>query len=106
MDKELPAHITNEPPLPELNYIASEEVDVDVDIPVVPDEELPGISIKAKKDLELSKRGLAILSKVVESYRKSQKSQLQLQKEKLEWEKWKDMAKAAGWVWERLEEES
>jgi len=61
---------------------------------------------KAKKDLELSKHGLAILSKLVESYRQSQKSQLQLQKERLEWKKWKDMAKAAGWIWERLEEES
>lgn len=61
---------------------------------------------KAKKDLELSKHGLAILSKLVESYRQSEKSQLQLQKETLEWEKWKDMAKAAGWIWERLEEES
>jgi len=59
---------------------------------------------KAKKDLELSKRGLKILSRLVETYRKGHESQLQLQREKLEWEKWKDLAKTAGWVWEHLEE--
>jgi len=59
---------------------------------------------KAKEDLELSKRGLKILSRLVEAYRKGHESQLQLQRNKLEWKKWKDLAKAAGWVWERLED--
>ena len=60
---------------------------------------------KAKRDIELSKRGLKVLSRLVEAYQKGQTSQLQLQKEKLELEKWKAAAKAFGWLWERVEEE-
>lgn len=60
---------------------------------------------KAKKDIELSKQGLRVLSRLVEAYQKGQASQLQLQKEKLELEKWKAAAKAFGWLWERAEEE-
>jgi len=64
----------------------------------------------AKKDIELSKHGLAILSKLIESLKRSQESQAQLQREKLElkkreqeWSKFKDIAKAAGWLFEHLE---
>lgn len=64
---------------------------------------------RTKKDMELTKRGLAILSKLVDSLRRAQESGLQLEREKLElkkreqeWRKFKDVAKAAGWIWERL----
>ena len=60
---------------------------------------------KAKKDIELSKQGLKVLSRLVEAYQKGQESQLQLQKQKLELEKWKAAAKTLGWIWERVEEE-
>lgn len=60
---------------------------------------------KAKKDIELSKRGLEILSRLVEAYRKGQESRQQLEREKLEFERWKAVAKAAGWVLDRLEPE-
>jgi predicted butyrate kinase (DUF1464 family) len=60
---------------------------------------------KAKRDIELSKRGLEILSRLVEAYRKGQESVQQLEKEKLDLEKWKAIAKAAGWVLDRLEPE-
>jgi len=61
------------------------------------------------KDIELTKRGLAILSKLVDSLRRTQESGLQLEREKLElkkreqeWSRFKDIAKAAGWIWEYL----
>lgn len=64
---------------------------------------------KTKKDVELTKRGLAILSELVDSLRGFQESGLQLEREKLElkkreqeWSKFKDIAKAAGWIWEYL----
>lgn len=63
---------------------------------------------RTKKEVELSKRGLRILSNLVEAYQKeqaSQASQLQLKKEMFELEKWKAAAKAFGWIWERMEEE-
>ncbi len=60
---------------------------------------------KAKKDIELSKQGLKVLSRLVESYEKGQKSQLELEKRKLELETWKSAAKAFGWLLERAEEE-
>ena len=60
---------------------------------------------KAKKDIELSKQGLKVLSRLVEAYQKGQESQLQLQKEMFEFKKWKAAAKAIGWLWERAEKE-
>jgi hypothetical protein len=60
---------------------------------------------KAKRDIELSKRGLEILSRLIEAYRKGQESQQQIEREKLELEKWKAVAKTAGWVLDRLEAE-
>lgn len=60
---------------------------------------------KNKKDIELSKQGLKILSRLVEAYQKGQKSQLELEKRKLELETWKAAAKTLGWVWERVEED-
>lgn len=63
---------------------------------------------RTKKEVELSKQGLKILSKLVETYQKeqaSQASQLQLKKEMFELEKWKAAAKTFGWIWEKMEEE-
>jgi len=60
---------------------------------------------KAKRDIELSKQGLKILSRLVDTYQRGQASQLQLEKQKLEFEKWKSAAKALGWILERVEEE-
>jgi hypothetical protein len=60
---------------------------------------------KAKADIELSKRGLQILSRLVETYKRGQESQQALEREKLEFERWKAVAKAAGWVLDRLDVE-
>ena len=60
---------------------------------------------RTKKEVELSKRGLQILSNLVEAYQKKQASQLQLKKEMFELEKWKAAAKTLGWIWQRMEEE-
>lgn len=49
---------------------------------------------KARKEIELSKQYIQTLSKLVESYMKSQESQQQLEKQKLDWQKLKDTAKA------------
>ena len=57
---------------------------------------------KAKADIELSKRGLEILSRLVTAYKRGQESQQALKKEKLELDKWKALAKAAGWVLDRF----
>jgi hypothetical protein len=58
---------------------------------------------KDRSDIELNKRGLEVLSKLVESYERGQESQKQLQQEKLQFEKWKSLAKAAGWILDRIE---
>lgn len=58
---------------------------------------------KDRSDIELSKQGLRVLSKLVESYEKGQESQRQLQQERLQFEKWKSLAKAAGWILDRIE---
>lgn len=63
---------------------------------------------RTKKEVELSKRGLRILSNLAEAYQKeqaSQASQLQLKKEMFEFEKWKAATKIFGWIWERMEED-
>jgi len=60
---------------------------------------------KAKADIELSKRGLQILSRLVETYKRGQESQQALEREKLEFERWKAVAKTAGWVLDRLDVE-
>jgi len=56
---------------------------------------------KVKKELELSKQYLKTLSKLVESHQKSQ----QLEKDKFEWQKLKDIAKGLwGFIKESEEE--
>ena len=57
---------------------------------------------KARADIELSKRGLEILSRLVAAYKRGQESQQALEREKLELTKWKAIAKAAGWALDRL----
>lgn len=56
---------------------------------------------KAKKELELSKEYLKTLSDIV----KSLQVQQQLEKEKLQWDRLRDIGKALGWLIERSEEE-
>jgi len=43
--------------------------------------------------MELSKQGLQILSRLVEIYKRGQESQQALEREKLEFERWKALAK-------------
>lgn len=57
---------------------------------------------KARADIELSKRGLEILSSIVTAYKRGQESQQALEKEKLEFQRWKVLAKAAGWALDRF----
>lgn len=57
---------------------------------------------RARSDIELSKRGLEILSRLVTAYKRGQESQQALEKEKLDLEKWKALAKAAGWALDRF----
>ena len=60
---------------------------------------------KAKREIEMSKQGIMILSQLVESYKKGQESAQQLEREKFAFEQWKAAAKAIGWIFERLESE-
>jgi hypothetical protein len=60
---------------------------------------------KDRSDIEMSKQGIEVLSKLVESYQKGQQTQQQLQQEILQFEKWKSLAKAAGWLLDHLEED-
>jgi len=48
------------------------------------------------------KQGLQILYKLVEAYRKGQETQQVIEREKLEFQRWKAIAKAAGWAFDRL----
>jgi len=57
---------------------------------------------RARADIELGKRGLEILSRLIEAHRKGQEAQQALEKEKLEFQRWKALAKAAGWVLDYL----
>jgi len=59
---------------------------------------------KAKKELELTKQYLQTLSELVKSYREGIKSQQQLEKEKLQWQRLRDIAKLFGWFIEYSEE--
>ena len=56
---------------------------------------------KAKKGLELNKQYLLNLSKLVESHIKRQESQQQLEKDKFEWQKLRDVAKT---LWGLIQE--
>lgn len=58
---------------------------------------------KDRSDIKLSKQGLEVLSRLVESYERGQESQKLLRQEKLQFEKWKSLAKAAGWVLDHME---
>jgi hypothetical protein len=60
---------------------------------------------KARREIEMSKQGIMILSQLVESYKKGQESAQQLEREKFAFEQWKAAAKAIGWIFERLESE-
>jgi len=60
---------------------------------------------KARREIEISKQGIMILSQLVESYEKGQESTQQLEREKFVFEQWKAAAKAIGWIFERLESE-
>lgn len=60
---------------------------------------------RTKREIEISKQGIMILSRLVESYKKGQESMQQLEREKLAFERWKAAAKAIGWIFERLESE-
>lgn len=52
---------------------------------------------KARKEIELSKQYLKSLSHLVESHIRSQESQQQIEREKLNWQKLTDIGKA---LWE------
>ena len=52
---------------------------------------------KSKEEIELSKQYLKSLSQLVESHVKSQESQQQIEKDRLNWQKLKDAGKA---LWE------
>jgi len=58
---------------------------------------------KARKEIDISKKGIVILSQFIESYKKGQESAQQLEREKFAFEQWKAAAKTIGWVFERLE---
>lgn len=60
---------------------------------------------KTRKELELAKEYVHVLSSLVESYKKSIVSQQRLGKEKLEWDKLKTIGKALGWMIEYSEGE-
>jgi len=55
---------------------------------------------KAKQEAELSKKYLQHLTKLVES----QVSKQQLERNKFEWDKLRDIGKALGWILNRSEE--
>jgi len=57
---------------------------------------------KVRRETEMSKQGIMILSQLVESYKKGQESAQQLEREKFAFEQWKAAAKAIGWIFERL----
>jgi len=60
---------------------------------------------KTKKEIELAKQYIQILSGLVESYEKRMNSHERLEKDKLEWDKLKTIGKALGWVVDYLEGE-
>ncbi|NIO38546.1 hypothetical protein GTO27_12745 [Candidatus Bathyarchaeota archaeon] len=60
---------------------------------------------KTRKELELAKEYVQILSRLVDSYRTSATSRQQLEKERLEWDKLKTIGKALGWIIEYSEGE-
>jgi len=55
---------------------------------------------KAKQEAELSKRYLQHLTKLIES----QMSKEQLEREKFEWDRLRDIGKALGWILDRSQE--
>jgi len=60
---------------------------------------------KTKKDLELAKEYIHVLSKLVESYRKGIESQQQFEKDKFEWRKLETLGKALWGIVKHSEEE-
>jgi len=58
---------------------------------------------KSRKEIELSKQYVQTLSKLVESHIKSQESQQQLEKQRFDWQKLKDIAKG---LWELAKSEN
>lgn len=59
---------------------------------------------KSKKEMEQSKQYLQTLSKLVEAHIRGQESHKQLEKQKFEWDKLKDLAKGL-WELAKSEEE-
>lgn len=59
---------------------------------------------KSKKEIELSKQYLKSLSKLVESHIKSQETQQQIERQKLNWQMLKDVGKTL-WEFATSEEE-
>lgn len=59
---------------------------------------------KSKKEIELSKQYLKSLSKLVESHIRSQETQQQIERQKLNWQILKDVGKAL-WEFATSEEE-
>lgn len=60
---------------------------------------------KTKKELDLAKEYVQTLSRLVESYKMSMRTQQELQKEEFNWEKLKSIGKALGWIVEHSEED-
>jgi len=89
-------------PLSELDYVGIAVPIISLTIAVL---KLYLDERQARKEIEMSKQGLVVLSQLVKSYEKGRDSALQLEREKLEFERWKAAAKAIGWVFDRLESE-
>jgi len=60
---------------------------------------------KARKEIEISKQGIMLLSQLVESYKAGQESAQQLERERFAFEQWRSTAKALGWIFEQLDSE-
>jgi len=59
---------------------------------------------KTRKELELTKEYIKVLSQLVESYKKGLEAQQELENRKLLWQQLKGFGKALGWIVEHSEE--
>lgn len=60
---------------------------------------------KTKKELDLTKEYIKVLSQLVESYKKSLEAQQELEQKKLLWQQLEGIGKALGWIAEHTGEE-
>jgi len=60
---------------------------------------------KTKKELELTKEYIKVLSKLVESYKRGLEEQKELENRKLLWQQLEGFGRALGWIAEHYEEE-